>query len=101
MAAVALMLRAYTPGKANLVRQGMDAGAVERMPVGKVVAIFLRDELYHYSDDMLKWIALPPYRIVEYYDQANQENYSDTRNQVGFTGQLLPDMYSLMISPWN
>jgi hypothetical protein len=100
MTAGLLMLRAYTPGKAHLARQGMDAAAVERMPAGKVVAIYLRDEFYDYCDDMLKWVALPPYRVVEHYQQAAGEQRSEERNQVGFTARLMPDLLSVSMSPW-
>ena len=59
LAATGLALRGYTPAKRELVASGYDASAIDRMPVGQVIAIDEAHFTRFIADEMRKWTLVP------------------------------------------
>jgi hypothetical protein len=59
LAATGLALRGYTQAKRDLIAAGYDAGRVERMPVGQVIAVDEAVLSRYVSDEMRKWAMVP------------------------------------------
>lgn len=59
LVATALIMKGYPRAKQQLVKTGYSQDAVDRMPVGQVVAIY-QAQIYRYaSQEMFKWFNLP------------------------------------------
>ena len=59
ISATVLIMRSYPVAKRELIAQGMNAAVVERMPVGQVVAIYVRNCYQHVAQEFEKWASLP------------------------------------------
>jgi hypothetical protein len=52
-------MRSYPVAKRELIAQGMNAATVDRMPVGQVVSIYVRNCYQHVAQEFEKWSSLP------------------------------------------
>jgi hypothetical protein len=59
ISATVLIMRSYPLAKRELIDQGMNAETVERMPVGQVVSIYVRNCYQHVAQEFEKWASLP------------------------------------------
>lgn len=59
ISATVLIMRSYPIAKRELIAQGMNAATVERMPVGQVVSIYVRNCYQHVAQEFEKWASLP------------------------------------------
>jgi hypothetical protein len=55
----ALVLRSYPIAKRELIAAGYDKARVEQMPVGQVVAIYVRNCYRHVDNEIAKWTFVP------------------------------------------
>jgi hypothetical protein len=59
ISATVLIMRSYPVAKRELIAQGMNAATIERMPVGQVVSIYVRNCYQHVAQEFEKWASLP------------------------------------------
>lgn len=59
LSATMQIMRCYPVAKQELIAQGMNSETVERMPVGQVVAIYVRNCYQHVAQEFEKWTCLP------------------------------------------
>ncbi len=59
ISATVLIMRSYPLAKRELIAQGMNAATVERMPVGQVVSIYVRNCYQQVAQEFEKWSSLP------------------------------------------
>lgn len=59
LSATVLIMRSYPIAKRDLIATGTDAATVEKMPVGQVVAIYVRNCHQHAANEFEKWSSLP------------------------------------------
>lgn len=59
LSATVLIMRSYPTAKRDLIATGMDSAVVEKMPVGQVVAIYVRNCHQHATNEFEKWSSLP------------------------------------------
>lgn len=59
LSATVLIMRSYPNAKRELIATGMNSATVEKMPVGQVVAIYVRNCHQHAANEFEKWSSLP------------------------------------------
>lgn len=82
ISATVLIMRCYPVAKRELIAQGMNSAVVEGMPVGQVVAIYVRNCYRHVAQEFEKWASLPylegESRLRKLLPQLQQEGYFST-----------------------
>jgi hypothetical protein len=69
----ATSVKVYPLAKKRLVKQGLTAEQVEKMPVAQVVAMFTLGRYLHWRDEMGKWQALPWPQAAAGLDRAEKQ----------------------------
>jgi len=88
LTATALALVTYPEAKQRLIHSGMKADRVERMPVGKVLAIDTAREYQRLADAVEKWWYLPYSQARLRMDEAEDELMAGVSLQAGFAPLL-------------
>jgi hypothetical protein len=91
LATTALALKYYPAAKKALIARGRTEKEVAAMPVLQVVALSYLEDYDRTRDDILKWLAVPPWQAhaeLEKLDQAVRRDMHESGNVI--LGLLMP-----------
>jgi hypothetical protein len=85
-----LSIKLFPEAKKALLDQGLTAEQIQAMPSLQVVLLYLQEQYEEFKEDILKWLALPPWQGRAGFELASRRNYKILREKNPLLALLLP-----------